>query len=136
MTTQERSLCIFGMYVMDLSIIHVFNISSRRTMIFNKSLISINYFFQWGLAKYNVYSEISKDHHSLGKIMLKVSQFNCMLLLMISFQHNAFTNCGIIYIMVVQCLWILWVNSSFMNLHPQGIMKLDLYLYTCIPVHV
>lgn len=39
-----------------------------------------------------IYSEISKDHHSLGKIMLKVSQFNCMLFLMISFQHNAFTS--------------------------------------------
>lgn len=51
-----------------------------------------------------IYNEISKDHHSLGKIMLKVPQFNCMLLLMISFQHNAFTNYGIIYIMVVQCL--------------------------------
>lgn len=136
MTTQERSLCIFGMYVMDLSIIHVFNISSRRTMILNKSLISINKKLFFSMRISQIYSEISKDHHSLGKIMLKISQFNCMLFLMISFQHNAFTNCGIIYIMVVQCLWILWVNSSFMNLHPQGIMKLDLYLYTCIPVHV
>lgn len=40
---------------------------------------------------------------------------------------------GTIYTMFVQYFLILY--SSFINLHPQETMKLDLYLYTCMNMH-